>query len=294
MTTVKGTLNVDEAVTLDTTLAVTRTTNLIGLTTFGSGVTSYSFPTVYGSGNQILKENGTPGDPVWTDLKIDELADASYSTSTNSLYLGASSGAGDANSLYNVGVGYQALDLVAGVADQDEGNMNTCIGYQSGNSITAGYNVTCIGHGADASSNSAANEVNLGDSNVTALRCGAQSLITLSDGRDKIDVVKSSYGLDFVESLRPVQYTWDKRVLRKGDENFPQNGKKRIGFIAQELKAACGDNGNEILDLVYESNPERLEVRYGNLIPVLTKAIQELKAENNALSERLSALENAQ
>jgi hypothetical protein len=31
--------------------------------------------------------------------------------------------------------------------------------------------------------------------------------------------------------------------------------------------------------LVYDTNPEKLEASYGRLIPVLVKAIQELKAE---------------
>jgi hypothetical protein len=39
------------------------------------------------------------------------------------------------------------------------------------------------------------------------------------------------------------------------------------------------DGENDIIDLVYESNPDRLEAKYGNLIPILVKAIQELAAE---------------
>jgi hypothetical protein len=42
------------------------------------------------------------------------------------------------------------------------------------------------------------------------------------------------------------------------------------------------------LDLVYESNPERLEAKYGNLIPVLTKAIQELSAKVAELEAKVN------
>ena len=49
------------------------------------------------------------------------------------------------------------------------------------------------------------------------------------------------------------------------------------------------------LDLVSEDNPEKLEARYGNLLPVIVKAIQEESAEKDkeikALKERLNALE---
>jgi hypothetical protein len=47
------------------------------------------------------------------------------------------------------------------------------------------------------------------------------------------------------------------------------------------------------LDLVYDVNPERIEAKYGNLIPILTKAIQDLSAANDALTTRVAALESA-
>ena len=53
------------------------------------------------------------------------------------------------------------------------------------------------------------------------------------------------------------------------------------------------NNQNDILDLVYAPNPERIEAKYGNLIPILTQAIKDLKAENDALASRVTALENA-
>jgi len=49
------------------------------------------------------------------------------------------------------------------------------------------------------------------------------------------------------------------------------------------------------LDLVSEDNPEKLEARYANLLPVIVKAIQEESAEKDkeikALKERLNAIE---
>jgi len=55
------------------------------------------------------------------------------------------------------------------------------------------------------------------------------------------------------------------------------------GFIAQELDAVQTDANAEWLNLVLKSNPEKLEATYGNLLPIMVKAIQELKAENDIL-----------
>jgi len=43
------------------------------------------------------------------------------------------------------------------------------------------------------------------------------------------------------------------------------------------------DGNNDVLDLVLDDNPNKLEANYGNLIPVLVKAIQELSAKVTAL-----------
>ena len=53
--------------------------------------------------------------------------------------------------------------------------------------------------------------------------------------------------------------------------------KKDVGFIAQELNKLQEEFGmKEYLNLVDESNPERLTVDLYKLIPILVKAIQEL------------------
>ncbi len=52
-------------------------------------------------------------------------------------------------------------------------------------------------------------------------------------------------------------------------------------------------NIGDYLDLVSENNPEKLEARYGNLLPINLKAIQEESAEKDRvvkeLNERLAA-----
>ncbi|VVU94538.1 Chaperone of endosialidase [seawater metagenome] len=191
----------------------------------------------------------------------------------------------------NTAIGHTAGGAIIG------GHSNTCIGASAGssgsNDLTTGSNNTIIGYNAAASINSATNEITLGDSNIATIRCNTQVISGLSDARDKTNVVDSPYGLDFIDNIRPVQFTWQRRILQAGDENNSHNGKTRIGFLAQELQAAMPNNENDILNLVYESNPDRLEASYGNLLPIMVQAIKDLKAQNDALIARVTALENA-
>jgi hypothetical protein len=180
---------------------------------------------------------------------------------------------------YNTSVGRSAFGSVT------TGLRNTAIGWAAGNALITGNDNVTIGYGADSTSSSANGEFTLGNASITNLRCNDTTISSLSDGRDKTDVVDNPYGLDFINAIKPRQFKWATR-----DGNV-KDGETRLGFIAQELLEAA-DGNNDVLDLVYESNPDRLEAKYGNLIPVLTKAIQELSAENKALAARLSALES--
>ena len=76
------------------------------------------------------------------------------------------------------------------------------------------------------------------------------------------------FGLNFINKIRPVEFTWQRHKLEPGDVNHINNGKRKLGFIAQEFQEAMPNGENEILDLVYDSNPKRIEAKYGNLIPI--------------------------
>lgn len=149
--------------------------------------------------------------------------------------------------------------------------------------ITLGTNNIIIGSQALASSTTVSNEITLGDANITSIRCADTTIATLSDRRDKTDIIDCPYGKEFLNKLRPVEFTWKRRLLNAGDNNNVHNGKTRLGFIAQELQEAMPNNENEVLDLVYESNPERLEIRQGNLLPIIVQYLKELKKTNDEL-----------
>ena len=182
----------------------------------------------------------------------------------------------------NVVIGYRTL---GGVGEQS-GTNNVFIGQSIYyNSYFSGSNSTVIGSTATPSAQNVSNEITLGNSSISTLRCQQTSITALSDERDKKDIETLPYGLDFVDSLKPKKFVWDHRAETDSDGNefFSNNkGKKDIGFIAQELQNVDDD----YLNLVFDSNPEKLEATYGRLIPVLVKAIQDLSA-------KVKALENA-
>ena len=217
-------------------------------------------------------------------------------SSTGNTIIGASSGtaisgtSGTSNT-NNTIIGYDAGNSLDS-SSTDQATENVIIGTKAGNSgtnnLATGSNCIIIGYNANSSAADVNDEITLGISSVTSLRCADTTIASLSDRRDKTDIIDSTYGTDFINTLRPVQFTWATR-----EKVATKDGKKRVGFIAQDLQEAMPNGENDILDLVYDVNPERIEAKYGNLVPILTKAIQELSAANTALLARVVALESA-
>jgi hypothetical protein len=158
---------------------------------------------------------------------------------------------------------------------------NTFVGDNSGSNLTAGTNNTAIGYNAKPATATTSNSITLGNISVTTLRCAVTSITSLSDARDKKEVEDLNVGLEFIDGLRPVKFVWDDRN---------EQGKHDIadfGFIAQDLKAAeDAVDMADVLKLVYDENPEKLEASYGKLIPILVKAVQELSAEIKLLKNK--------
>lgn len=180
----------------------------------------------------------------------------------------------------NVAVGYIAGQEIT------SGYQNTIVGASAGITLTTGQNNVILGYGAEPASASSNNNVYLGNTSMSNLYFSG-NIIATSDSRDKTDVVDSTYGVEFIEKLRPVEYTWNRRHLQPGDDNDNINGKRRVGLIAQELLEIMPDNENEVLNLVNEDNPERYHVGYNNLIPILVKSVKDLKAEVDTLKQRM-------
>ena len=175
------------------------------------------------------------------------------------------------------------------------GSSNTGFGYSAGSNITSGSNNTCIGYNAQPSSATVSNQITLGDGSISSLRCNTTSISSLSDARDKKNIKDLSLGIDFLMSIRPRQFNWDRREWyadRKPDGSKIQET-PTAGFISQELDEAQTGAHAEWLNLVLKNNPDRLEATPGNLLPIMVKAIQDLKTENDALKNELIALRSS-
>ena len=146
---------------------------------------------------------------------------------------------------------------------------------------------TAIGNnsGSDAVFNVSthSNRLILGNNNVTNAYIKT-SLTVTSDQRDKTEIKDLTQGLSFVNQLRPVSFKFNK----SREEPTVATGNKRYGFLAQEVLALEGSDP-VVID---NEDTENLKYQGEALVPVLVKAVQELKAELDAAKARITELES--
>ncbi len=212
----------------------------------------------------------------------------------------------------NTAIGWSAGSAIT------TGQGNLCIGYTAGNyqaSLTTGTGNVLVGPYCDAVSATADQQHCFGynidaTSGYTTLGAGSSSIraafgnttwSTVSDERYKKDIVDSTAGLSFINALQP--RTWNYRTLGELPETFNayeegstevfKNTQTNHGFIAQEVKAAidADDSIKDGFKLWDDREDGSQEVAEAALIPVLTKAIQELSAQVDALTARIETLE---
>lgn len=269
----------------------------------GENLTNGTFNTFIGRSTGQNNQGNTQNTFIGEAAGASMTGNGNYNTFVGSI-AGANAVSGNFNSFFGQGAGHNTtgnfntmigqyagfnntsgyshvfLGINAGI-NQNGSHSNTFLGTYAGSVSTAYWNATAVGHNAQPNDN---NTVTLGDGNITALRCQVNVITGISDARDKTDIVEISEGLEFVDKLKPITFTWNKRDgTRKGD--------KGAGFIAQDLlelqnESTIGEN----LDLVSEADPEKLEARYSNLLPVLVKAIQELSLEVKSLKSEIELL----
>jgi len=100
------------------------------------------------------------------------------------------------------------------------------------------------------------------------------SYLSASDYRLKEDL-KDFNGIDLVDKIPVYNFKWKKENVRT------------FGVLAHELK--------EVLPLVVDGDKDEEKyqtVDYSKIVPVLIKAIQELKTDNDSLKARIETLEN--
>jgi hypothetical protein len=149
------------------------------------------------------------------------------------------------------------------------GNNNTALGFKANVSLVDLSNATAIGYNAIVASS---NSIVLGNSSVTSIG-GYAAWANYSDRRIKKNIRDIQYGLSTVLQLRPVEYMLISSEL------------KQVGFIAQEVNKLVP----EVITGV-EGDLEKgeiLGITYANLVPVLTKAIQEQQKQMDGLHSQL-------
>jgi hypothetical protein len=113
--------------------------------------------------------------------------------------------------------------------------------------------------------------------------CPASSFPTSSDARFKENVEQVTDALAKLQRIRGVAFDWNERYEALGRST----GHREIGVIAQEVETVFPELVTTWGDDDYRA------VDYGRLTGVLTEAVKELKAENDALRARIEALEQA-
>jgi hypothetical protein len=162
--------------------------------------------------------------------------------------------------------------LGVGVATADGANQWRCSIANSGSTNTAfGLSIYSTGASAYRFYTDMAGTVFATNTTISAI----------SDQRYKENIRDLDVGLDAVMQLRPRKFDWK--------EGKGQDRKDCRGFIAQEFEQVFPDLIDEWQDPAPEGEEPYKSVRQ-DLIPVLVKAIQELKAELDTVKAELATL----
>ena len=131
------------------------------------------------------------------------------------------------------------------------------------------------------------------------------STIATSDANYKTNVIPLTGALALVNNLNPVSFSWKPHLVHDFDVNTPT-----LGFLAQEVQAVLANESyvNSVVKkstctITSEIKDEKgnittpavtedfLGIAEGNMISILTKAIQEQQSLIVALTNRITALE---
>ena len=128
-----------------------------------------------------------------------------------------------------------------------------------------GSSATILTLGGDATTEFA---VDVADGSANQNKIRAAAFVTYSDERLKTDLSPFQGGLETVNNLKAVNFTWKK------------DGSKDFGFMAQELKQV-------VPQAVHGTEEGLYGVDYGRLSAILVSAIQEQSAQIASLKKQL-------
>ena len=234
-------------------------------------------------------------------------------TGAGNVAIGRSALGQTATSDHNTAIGDAAM-ADANTAD-GTGN-NTAIGYQAGKNTTAltsGVQNVLIGSQARTSAADSDNQIvigynfpGIGDdrlsfgkaSNVissTAYSAGTVGWSQASDVRRKQDIQDDTLGLEFINKLRNVTFSWKPQNEYPeewndyNEVNDNDTDEVHHGLIAQEVKTALDECGVDTFNIWSEDNDGMQRLATGTLILPLLKAVQELSAKVAELEAKLDS-----
>ena len=275
-----GTLTPNEQLEITGNLRLPPTTATTGIIKSGANRLIHS----YGSGNFFAGINAGNLMMIGTYNTVS----GAYSLQSNTTgYWNTASGY--ASLLVNT-MGYQnTASGVSSLQSNTEGGRNTAFGTWAGDSNTTGSNNTFIGYDADASAGGLTNSTAIGNGAIVdasnKVRIGNDSVIViggkvgwsnLSDIRTKKDIKDIGLGLNFITSLRPVEFK-----TKEGDDRI------HLGFVAQDIEVLLGEDYS-ILGIGADTD-RMLSLRYTDFIAPLVKAVQELRVQKE---EEISILKD--
>jgi hypothetical protein len=111
---------------------------------------------------------------------------------------------------------------------------------------------------------------------------GEGAYVNGSDANIKENIVNLDSSLNIVNNLKPVVFNYINASVN--------NDTKHLGFIAQDVYQTL--ENKDYLGSIVRSDGDTLSIAYSNIIPLLTKAIQEQQALIKTLEQRIINLEN--
>ncbi len=204
------------------------------------------------------------------------------------------------------------IGTIAGLTNET-GYGVTCLGAYTDTSIADGDDEIVIGYQATGQGNhyaviGRAQVTNIYMAEDKGAKVWCTNIDSSSDRRIKKNIQASPLGLDFVNQLNPVLFNmrkydeWDADLLAKQPRSKkPEIYEKKnssprdiddqevkIGFIAQEVKAALGDVE---CDIHLECGVDCIEsLDYSRFVVPLTKAVQELSAKLDTMQTEINNL----
>ncbi len=169
----------------------------------------------------------------------------------------------------NIAIGGQALyNIIAP-------NGNVAVGYGALRELQSGANNIGVGDNANVPNANGDSQVRIGNTNITYAGIQVAWTVT-SDKRWKDQIRPLPYGLNMVTRLNPVDY------IRKNNDKQT----KEIGFIAQDVEKVLNELRYNDQGFLTKDDKGYISLRYNDLIPVLTKAIQEQQELINELQAK--------